>query len=96
MQTILYFNESLIEKIGTSVIIFPGHAMIIGPMWWLQHLADRDPDLSSRLWVITRFFMLAFMAMNISTHNKPLECLAAIAAYVAVLMVFMQVPEGHS
>ena len=61
--------------------------MIVGPLWWLQHLAAQK----ARLGVITGFLVVFTILLSILTVARPFEVLAAAAAYGAVLMVFMQI-----
>ena len=90
MRTTVYNKESLIDKFVTCATLILGLVMLIGPLWWLQHLALGAPDLSARLWVITGFLVLFVILLSVLTVAQPFEVLAATAAYGAVLMVFMQ------
>ena len=94
MQTTIYNKESLIDKLVTFATIVLGLAMLIGPLWWLQHLALDYPNLAARLWVITGFVVLFVILLSILTTAQPFEVLGATAAYGAVLMVFMQLGSG--
>ena len=67
-----------------------GVGMLVGPLWWLQHLSV-SKSLESRLAVITGFLILFTIQLSILTVARPFEVLAATAAYGAVLMVFMQI-----
>ena len=61
--------------------------MIVGPLWWLQHIEAQK----ARLAVITGFLIVFTILLSILTVARPFEVLAATAAYGAVLMVFMQI-----
>lgn len=67
-----------------------GVGMLVGPLWWLQHLSAKD-GLKARLAVITGFLIVFTILLSILTVARPFEVLAATAAYGAVLMVFMQI-----
>ena len=72
-----------------------GLAMLIGPLWWLQHISQHD-NPQYRLAVTTGFLVLFTFLLTLLTVAKPFEVLAATAAYGALLMVFMQLanPSG--
>lgn len=96
-RTTVYDNDPAVDKFVTCATIFLGLGMLIGPLWWLQQLADHN-DLKTRLAVITAFLMVFAVALSILTVAKPFDVLAASAAYGAVLMVFMQLGSaagGH-
>ena len=90
MQTTVYNRETVLDKIVTCVTVFLGLAMLIGPLWLLQHLSTHQSNLQARLGVITGFLALFTILTSLFTVAKPFEVLAATAAYGAVLMVFMQ------
>ena len=72
------------DKFVTCITIALGLAMLIGPLWLLQHFT------TARLVIITVFLVVFTLLLTIITVAKPFETLAASAAYGAVLMVFMQ------
>ncbi|KAL9613055.1 MAG: hypothetical protein Q9167_002401 [Letrouitia subvulpina] len=88
-ETTIYSKEKRIDKFVTCTTILLGLAMLIGPLWLLQHLVIRR-DAQARLIVITCFMVVFTVLLSIVTVAKPFEVLAATAAYGAVLMVFMQ------
>ena len=90
MQTTVYNKDRLFEKIMTVFTIIVGLAMLIGPLWILQHLSTEPSNLKVRLGVITGFIALFTILTSLFTVAKAFEVLAATAAYGAVLMVFMQ------
>lgn len=90
LDTTVYNKESIIDKSVTIVTMVLGVAMLIGPLWWLQHLSTQK-NLEARLAVITVFLILFTILLSILTVARPFEVLAATAAYAAVLMVFMQI-----
>ena len=89
LETTVYNKESVIDKSVTFVTMVLGVAMLIGPLWWLQHLTHNN--LEARLGVITGFLVVFTILLSILTVARPFEVLAATAAYGAVLMVFMQI-----
>lgn len=90
MQTTVYNKDRLLDKIMTVFTIIVGLAMLIGPLWILQHLSTEPSNLQVRLGVITGFVALFTILTSLFTVAKAFEVLAATAAYGAVLMVFMQ------
>ena len=96
MKTTVYVREAVIDKLATCLIMLLGLGMLIGPLWWLQHLSADQPNLQARLEVITGFLVAFTILLSILTVAKPFEVLAATAAYGAVLMVFMQLGSGGS
>lgn len=90
METTVYNRDSLVDKLVTCQIMLLGLGMLIGPLWWLQHLSADEPNLQARLGVITGFLILFTILLSILTVARPFEVLAATAAYGAVLMVSMQ------
>lgn len=87
----MYHKDAVVDKIVTCVTVILGLAMLIGPLWLLQHISAQEPNLETRLIVITGFICLFTILLSLFTVAKPFEVLAATAAYGAVLMVFMQV-----
>lgn len=90
MQTTVYKKDPVLDKVVTCVTVMLGLAMLIGPLWVLQHLSTHQSNLQARLGVITGFLALFTILTSLLTVAKPFEVLAATAAYGAVLMVFMQ------
>lgn len=85
--TTKYSSNAKFEKLTNRSIIFGGLAMLLIPLWLLDHYTDSKV----RLGIITAF-MVAFMCiMSTATINRPFEVVASTAAYAAVLMVFMQI-----
>jgi hypothetical protein len=70
----------------TIVVLSTGLAMLIGPLWILESIADSK----TRLGVITAFVVAFTVLVSSVTVAKHFEVLAATAAYAAVLMVFLQ------
>lgn len=94
METTVYNRDAVLDKFVTCAVMILGLAMLIGPLWWLQHLSAHQPNLQARLEVITGFLVVFTILLSILTVAKPFEVLAATAAYGAVLMVFMQLGSG--
>ena len=82
------------EKFVTCITIALGLAMLIGPLWLLQHFSTTKSNLRLRLIIITVFLVAFTVLLTIITVARPFETLAATAAYGAVLMVFMQLNSG--
>jgi hypothetical protein len=85
--TTTYSNDKMLERVTTLGIIFTGLAMLLGPMWWLECVADSK----QRLGIITGFICGFTVILTLGTLSRPFEVVAATAAYAAVLMVFMQI-----
>ena len=96
--TTIYNSDSFMEKISTCITIALGLALLIGPLWLLQHFSTDTvrSNLSIRLVIITCFLVVFAGLLSIITVARPFETLAATAAYGAVLMVFMQLNSGPS
>lgn len=94
-ETTVYHKDEVVDKIVTCVTVMLGLAMLICPLWLLQHISAQQPNLEIRLGVITGFICLFTILLSLFTVAKPFEVLAATAAYGAVLMVFMQVGSYH-
>ena len=90
MQTTVYNKDRFFDKIMTVFTTVVGLAMLIGPLWILQHLSTKPSNSEVRLGVITGFIALFAILTSLFTVAKAYEVLAATAAYGAVLMVFMQ------
>ena len=90
METTVYNKDRFFEMTMTVFTIVIGLAMLIGPLWILQHLSTEPSNLQVRLGVITGFITLFTILTSLFTVAKAFEVLAATAAYGAVLMVFMQ------
>ena len=90
METTVYNKDRFFEMTMTVFTIVIGLAMLIGPLWILQHLSTEPSNLQVRLGVITGFIALFTILTSLFTVAKAFEVLAATAAYGAVLMVFMQ------
>lgn len=70
--------------------------MLIAPLWVLQYFYTEQPDMKTRLEIITGFLIGFTFLLSIVTVARPFEVLAATAAYGAVLMVFMQLGDPGS
>ena len=90
MQNTIITKSSHMDKLVFGTIMFFGFGMIVGPLWWLNSLANHGSNLTPRLGVITGFLGAFVVLVALLTNAKPFEVLAATAAYGAVLMVFMQ------
>ena len=95
-DTTIYNNDSVMDKFVTCTTIALGLAMLVGPLWLLQHFSTGDSTLRLRLTIITVFLIAFTLLLSLVTVARPFETLAASAAYGAVLMVFMQLNSGNS
>lgn len=85
-QDIVWQHDKRLETFSTTVIAFVGLGMLVGPIWWLDHVSV----VEKRLGIITGFITLFFVLLKVATNAHVFESLAATAAYGAVLMVFIQ------
>ena len=89
-QLRVYRQHARLESFTIWATIVLGLAMLIGPLWILQHISASELGLKLRLVVITVFLILFTLLLSIIIVARPFEVLAATAAYGAVLMVFLQ------
>ena len=92
LDTTVYIKESAFDKTVSCVTIVLGIGMLVGPLWWLQHLSAQSVE--ARLAVITGFLIAFTILLSIVTMARPFEMLAGTAAYGAVLVIFMQKNTG--
>lgn len=85
-QTI-WTNDDRIDWISAIIVGAVGLGMLIGPLWALYKV---EPS-NVRLGIITGFIVVFYFLVVVATTAKLFESLAAVAAYSAVLMVFMQI-----
>lgn len=71
METTVYNRDSLVHKFVTCLIMLFGLGMLIGPLWWLQHLSAEQPNLRARLEVITGFLIVFTILLSILTVARP-------------------------
>lgn len=83
----IWHNDKRVEIFSAAIIGLLGLGMLIGPMWVVYRVTD--PTI--RLAIISSFIVLFYVLVNIATTAKVFESLAAVAAYAAILMVFMQI-----
>ncbi len=74
--TTLYFSNTRFDAFVTFTVIAAGLMLLLGPMWWLQFVADPV----KRLGIITGFVLLFTGLLASATVAKPFEVMAATAA----------------
>jgi len=72
----LYLSNKRLDAVVFGVVISLGLALLLGPMWALQFVADGV----KRLGIITGFILLFTGLLSSATIAKPFEVLAATAA----------------
>jgi len=82
-----WHNDKRVERLSATMIGLVGLTMLIGPIWIL----DKVSADNIRLGIISAFIVVFYILVGIATTAKIFESLAAVAAYSAVLMVFMQI-----
>lgn len=85
----VWHNDKRVEWLSASVVGMVGLGMLIGPIWAL----DKVGPSNARLGIISGFIVVFYILVGIATTAKVFESLAAVAAYSAVLMVFMQIQK---
>ena len=88
-QETVWHNDKYVEQFSATVIGMIGLGMLIGPIWAL----DKVGPSTARLGIISGFIVVFYILVGIATTAKVFENLAAVAAYSAVLMVFMQIQK---
>ncbi|OBT62557.1 hypothetical protein VE03_07366 [Pseudogymnoascus sp. 23342-1-I1] len=86
----VWHNDKRVERLSAVVIGIVGLGMLIGPIWALYKV---EPS-NKRLGIISGFIVIFYILVGIATTAKLFESLAAVAAYSAVLMVFMQIQSS--
>ena len=91
METTHYANDRFFEKMLAVCTIVVGLAMLIGPLWILQHVSPEPSNLNVRLGVVTGFIVLFTILTSLFfTVAKAHQVLAATAVYAVILKLFMQ------
>ncbi|KAM5383839.1 hypothetical protein ACJZ2D_001828 [Fusarium nematophilum] len=80
-------SDDIVDNIATGSMLLCTTGLFLTPMWVLQALADS----TLKLVVITAFAIAWLGFLSASGFGKPAEKLAAMAGYIAVLVVFLQV-----
>jgi hypothetical protein len=82
-DTTIYHSNTGFDAFVNAVIVSSGLALLIGPIWALQFVADNV----KRLVIITGFIVLFTVVLTSAVAAKPFETLTATAAYVNLLSV---------
>lgn len=85
----VWHNDERVEWFSDVIIGIIGLGMLIGPIWTLYSVQPSN----KRLGIITGFIVAFFVLVVTATTARLFESLAAVAAYSAVLMVFMQIQK---
>ena len=81
----VWANDKNIDRVAAYITAFISLAMLTGPLWVLNFVQGE----SSRLGVITGFVGGFYILVSNATTARPSETIAAVAAYSAVLTVFL-------
>jgi hypothetical protein len=81
-----YHSDTKLQMFDTIIVMSGGLAMLLTPIWILDAVASNFAQLG----IISTFIILFLILVQAVTTAKPSETLAAVAAYSAVLMVFVQ------
>jgi hypothetical protein len=82
-----YSSARGIETATSLIILSTGLAMAFGSIWWLNYVKNDEHRLGIITVSGTIFTALAYLAAG----PRPFEILAAFAAYLAVLMIYLQI-----
>jgi len=85
-NTMYYHSEERLQMFDTIVVMVGGLTMLLAPIWILDAVTSNFAQLG----IISTFIVLFLALVQAVTTSKPSETLAAVAAYSAVLMVFVQ------
>lgn len=80
------WSHKKMHALSEVLTLASGLGMLLEPMW----LLSRTSSLDSKLAIISGFAAAFVMLLMIISGGRPLEVLAATAAYSAVLVVFIQ------
>lgn len=80
------WSDKGMKVFSDIVAVLFGLGMLLGPMWWLNYVTDSTAELA----IISGFVTLFASVLITVCSGKPVEVLAATAAYSAVLVVFLQ------
>lgn len=82
-----YVSNTGLERFATFICLFVGLAMTFGSIWWLNFVSDSI----IRLAIITVSGSIITIVAWFAAGNRPFEILATFAAYMAVLMIYLQI-----
>ncbi|OJD38905.1 uncharacterized protein BKCO1_3000201 [Diplodia corticola] len=88
-QGVIYYDDDLVDKAITIIILLLGLIMLLVPAWLLKGIDSH----TVRLALITGFIALFVGLLLLTTPTKPFETMIGTAAYGALLMVFMQIDK---
>jgi hypothetical protein len=86
-QDTVWHNDIRAERLSIIVSGLVGLAMLIVPIWALDNVASNDIKLG----IISGFIVLFYIIVGLATPANIYESLVALAAYTAILIVFMQI-----
>ena len=78
-------NDKHIDNVAAYITAFMSLAMLTGPLWVLNYVDGEN----SRLGIITSFIAAFYILVSTATTASPSDAIAAVAAYSAVLTVFL-------
>ncbi|KAF2680339.1 hypothetical protein K458DRAFT_458634 [Lentithecium fluviatile CBS 122367] len=79
-------DDATVDRLATTTSFLVGLSVIVIPLWVLWLLKTTR----AKLVAVTIFIMIFLVFLLICTVARPLQVLAATAAYSAVLVVFLQ------
>ncbi|KAM0719086.1 hypothetical protein Q7P37_004991 [Cladosporium fusiforme] len=86
-ESTTYTSNAGLEAFATFLCLFVGLAMTFGSIWWLNFVSNSI----TRLAIITVSGTIIAVVAWLAAGNRPFEILATFAAYMAVLMIYLQV-----
>lgn len=82
-----YVSQTGLEILAALICLSIGLLMTFGSIWGLNFVNNRIHQLA----IITGSGTLITAVAWLAAGNRPFEILAAFAAYMAVLMIFLQI-----
>lgn len=77
-ERVIYYNDDLIDRVITVIILLLGLIMLLVPAWFLKNIDSH----TERLALITGFIALFVGLLLLTTPTKPFETMIGTAAYV--------------
>lgn len=84
-----YTSNRGLEIFAAGLCLATGLSMTFGSIWWLNYVSNRVHQLA----IITASGGLLTALAWVAAGNRPFEILATFAAYMAVLMIYLQIDK---
>ena len=87
MDTTVYNTNGTLDQALNYLTIILGLALLICPLWLLQHFITERSNLSALLGIITGFLVVFIILINMFTVTELWRVLAATTAYAGFLIL---------